>query len=443
LGEFSPELTQKLEVYFDRTPFYYSNYLFGLFAHKKLGDYINRKWKFSTTFHSLTQMNTDPLTYQVVIKNYIPEKSKKKQEYDLKVNSLKVKKNANPEEIIAENRRAIQKAKNVVPGSTEHDKVSLIARVLSLKEELFHPKAQEAGPRGENLCSKPMSKMSNYHEYMSKFVPLKNPHEEDSERKFYKEAIPFGNPFKYVVRTKQSSITDNYEDEAFLSSFNKLPGVEKSKSSRGVSPQGPQKPVHDPNKEKHRLSTSNFNLRSLQNALEERSIRSTPSSPGGMSTSSSLYSIDVPEMPDIKIKEAPAKTNSKEKTMEKKKEPTRSTRIEVEKRERPKEAKAYSPLLVQSESSKKKVNPTYFMVCNAPVFRDFAIFLKDPPKPTPKLATEDHIKNEGLRILDSLEIRDTPEVVDAVIKKLEDMLRVHNYQNSGFLKEYKRSVVYA
>ena len=77
------------------------------------------------------------------------------------------------------------------------------------------------------------------------------------------------------------------------------------------------------------------------------------------------------------------------------------------------------------------------------MFRDFAVFLKDPPKPTPKIAVDDHIRHEGLRILENLEVKNMPEVIDVVIKKLEDMMKVHNYQNYGFLKEYKRSLVYA
>ena len=78
--EFPAELTQKLEIYFDKTPYYYSNYLFALFNQKKLGEFINRKWRFFTSFSSLIQKNTDLMNFQMQIKKYLPEKTKKKQD---------------------------------------------------------------------------------------------------------------------------------------------------------------------------------------------------------------------------------------------------------------------------------------------------------------------------------------------------------------------------
>ena len=248
---------------------------------------------------------------------------------------------------------------------------------MSLKDELFAPQVQEAVPSSETLCSKPMSKMSNYHEFMSKFAPLKNPHEEDAERRSYKEAIPFGNPFKYVVRSKTSQITDNYEDQAFLTSFNQLPLVERNKSERGVSPRGPQKVSYDPQKEKHRLSIQNFSLRSLQNALEESSGRSTPNSPGSLSTNSTSNIYAVPQLEEIKGWTAGTQQNKREEIAKKTEESKMDTQERKEKEEelekttvkpvekRQGRLKEKIQKARQVEKTRNKVNPYYFMVCNA------------------------------------------------------------------------------
>ena len=83
---FPPELTQKLEFYFENTPFYYSNYLFALFNQKKMNDYINRKWRFSTNFYSLNLKNIDLMSFQSQVKKYFPEKVSKKQEVSKRAN---------------------------------------------------------------------------------------------------------------------------------------------------------------------------------------------------------------------------------------------------------------------------------------------------------------------------------------------------------------------
>lgn len=217
-----------------------------------------------------------------------------------------------------------------------------------------------------------MSRMSNYHEFMAKFAPLKNPHEEDAERKSYKEAIPFGNPFKYVVRSKASQMTDNYEDQAFLSSFNQLPMVDRNKNERGVSPRGPSKIPHDAEKEKHRLSTQGFNLRSLQNALEESSGRSTPVTISSPSTVSGSTAYTIPGLDDIDFFNAEVKPSKKE---EQKSKETKEPKAKLKESEviKPveKEKKQLSKVLDEVQKSdqavkpKKTVNPYYFMVCNA------------------------------------------------------------------------------
>lgn len=80
VSAFPPELTQKLEFYFEKTPFYYSNYLFALFNQKKLHEYINRKWRFSTNFYSLNMKNIDLMNFQAQVKKYLLDKASKKQE---------------------------------------------------------------------------------------------------------------------------------------------------------------------------------------------------------------------------------------------------------------------------------------------------------------------------------------------------------------------------
>ena len=67
--------------------------------------------------------------------------------------------------------------------------------------------------------------------------------------------------------------------------------------------------------------------------------------------------------------------------------------------------------------------------------------MKEPPKPTPAKAVNDHVKNEGMRILKSLNIEDSPEIMETVLVKLEDMLRTFNYRDVRLSDEIAASYV--
>eukprot|EP01017_Pseudomicrothorax_dubius_P020076 TRINITY_DN22039_c0_g1_i2.p1 TRINITY_DN22039_c0_g1~~TRINITY_DN22039_c0_g1_i2.p1 ORF type:complete len:323 (-),score=60.01 TRINITY_DN22039_c0_g1_i2:24-992(-) len=83
-----------------------------------------------------------------------------------------------------------------------------------------------------------ISRMSDYSETMRKMQELRIPVYEDHEIRNIKEPIPFGNPFKYMVRTKITKVAmgENVADEAFLTSMDT--STRSQKKSEGMADGG-------------------------------------------------------------------------------------------------------------------------------------------------------------------------------------------------------------
>lgn len=56
---------------------------------------------------------------------------------------------------------------------------------------------------------------------------MRNPYMDEQEEKMVKEAIPYGNPFKKILRSRAQKLDDEYNisDEAYLTSMNDAESV--------------------------------------------------------------------------------------------------------------------------------------------------------------------------------------------------------------------------
>lgn len=73
-NELPIDLANKLEIYFNKVPYYYSYYLFEQLKNvRKIGDAINRRWNFFTKFHSLSLQKVELTNFQNLLKKHIQD----------------------------------------------------------------------------------------------------------------------------------------------------------------------------------------------------------------------------------------------------------------------------------------------------------------------------------------------------------------------------------
>lgn len=235
-------IIQRLHLYFQKVPIYYSSYFFQLFQYKNWNELCMKKWKFLSSNIDLT------LHISGIKKNIFEKlKLKKKVKYSFFFKSIYLSLLKNDEKahiskqihlksrpeccsstrrlsIFSQSTSDQKKAKMI--GELLQSKANILPfkMIENIKDSLFlNYLNQNKFPRKEKMeIEQEKASLLN--------IEARSPYLEENEIKYIKEPVPYGNPFKLIMRNKSQKIAVDGEitDEAYLANLSQEKNIKKS-----------------------------------------------------------------------------------------------------------------------------------------------------------------------------------------------------------------------
>lgn len=428
------EAYSKIQSYLLEVPSYYIQYIHYFLAAKKLGWIFARNWKYFNRYSNLFQNNMDLNKLDANLKQYLAVFERVKQEWDAIADSIRALHYEGRAECCS-----LQRLKSIKREEKQEDDIDKLmkdlnnrTRLLDLVDKLsdkieqpdsgndlfIRPRDQNSrmideaeekkNPKGS--IEKPVGKLYDYGAYLKKYPEFRDYKADENDERLKKEPIPFGNPFKYVLRHKANVDENEFEDQAFMTSLSsdKMQVEETHKGKKSTS----------------------YNIADSQRIAEQKmqKLRSRSSRSGSFSEPGSPF-------PEIKeeISFSDSKTTKKEEfTPRKSERPSfTETEMKIEMKEEPVnisrangfDFKALDTKTIDKIVKAKEKSMDMFMIAHGEVFLKLLRIFRESGPSHKKTEEAEQIMKECLQL--AIE----REYCERLNKKFIDIMKSNNIVN--------------